>query len=324
MTDLAADITAVRRFNRFYTRRIGVLNAGLLQSRFSLAEVRLLYELAQRSDATATDLSRDLGMDPGYVSRLLHGLARRRLVGRRVSRTDGRRRSLRLTLAGRRAFLRLDHRANEEIRTLLAPLAPGDRRRLLQALENVEAVLRDAPRERPPFVLRPPNPGDLGWVVARHGALYSQEYAWDARFEGLVAGVVAEFVRNFDPRRERCWIAELGGEPVGSVFLVRGSDTVARLRLLLVEPQARGLGIGRRLVDECVRFARGSGYERVTLWTNSVLDAARHIYEAAGFRLTQEAPHDLFGSGLVGQTWELELGSVSAGGLPGPRPASVG
>jgi DNA-binding MarR family transcriptional regulator/ribosomal protein S18 acetylase RimI-like enzyme len=307
MPDHDPRIAAVRRFNRFYTHRIGALNEGLLQSRFSLAEVRVLYELAHRTDATAAELGRDLAMDGGYLSRLLRGLARRGLVGRRASRTDGRRRQLRLTEAGRRAFQRLDTRASEEIRALLAPLATGDQRRLLGAMETVEAILRAAPRERSPYLLRPPRPGELGWVVARHGALYAAEYGWDERFEGLVAGVVADFVRGFDPRRERCWIAERDGEPVGSVFLARGSDAVARLRLLLVEPSARGLGIGKRLVEECIRFAREVGYRRVSLWTNSVLVAARHIYEAAGFRLTQEEPHQLFGSGLVGQTWDLEL-----------------
>jgi DNA-binding MarR family transcriptional regulator/N-acetylglutamate synthase-like GNAT family acetyltransferase len=307
MADLVPRIAAIRRFNRFYTHRIGALNEGLLQSRFSLAEVRVLYELAHRTDPTAAELGRDLAMDGGYLSRLLRGLARRGLVGRRACRADGRRRHLRLTEAGRRAFQRLDTRASEEIRALLAPLASGDQRRLVGAMETVEAVLRAEPRERLPYLLRPPRPGELGWVVERHGALYAEEFGWDERFEGLVAGVVAEFVRGFDRRRERCWIVEREGEPVGSVFLVRGSDTVARLRLLLVEPNARGLGIGKRLVEECIRFAREAGYRRVSLWTNSVLVAARHIYEATGFRLTEEEPHQLFGSGLVGQTWELEL-----------------
>jgi DNA-binding MarR family transcriptional regulator/predicted GNAT family acetyltransferase len=307
MSDLDLRTAAIRRFNRFYTHRIGVLNERLLRSRFSLAEVRILYELAHRTDPTAAELARDLAMDGGYLSRLLRELARRGLVGRRASRTDARRRQLRLTEAGRRAFQRLDIRASEEIRALLAPLASGEQRRLIGAMDTVEAILRDTPRERVPYLLRPPRPGELGWVVERHGTLYAEEYGWDERFEGLVAGVVAEFVRGYDPRRERCWIAERDGEPVGSVFLVRGSDTLARLRLLFVEPGARGLGIGKRLVEECVRFARTAGYRRVSLWTNSVLVAARHIYEVTGFRLTQEEPHQLFGSGLVGQTWELEL-----------------
>ncbi len=300
-------IATVRRFNRFYTRRIGVLTDRLLRSRFSLAEVRVMYELAHRSDPTAAEIARELGYDGGYLSRLLKDLMGRGLVGRRASVADARRRHLHLTQRGRAAFQVLDARSNEEVRDLLDPLGVGDRNRLIGAMEAIEDVLGAPPVGHTSFVLRPHGPGDMGWVLQRHGVLYFEEYGWDARFEALVASIVAEFLQKSDSRRERCWIAEKEGEPVGSVFLVRGSDTVAKLRLLLVEPSARGLGIGRRLVEECIRFARQVGYLRISLWTNSLLLAARGIYEATGFRLVQEEPHQRFGSGLIGQTWELDL-----------------
>jgi len=306
-------VAAVRRFNRFYTRQIGVLNEGLLKSPFSLAEVRVLYELAHRERPTATELARELGLDAGYLSRILRGFEQRGFIERQPSEVDGRQSRLLLTTEGRSAFTALDARSSEEIALMLRALAAGEQRRLVEAMRTIETSLgarrdRSAHDERSAsYVIRPHQPGDMGWVVHRHGVLYAQEYGWDERFEALVAGIVAEFIQNFDPKRERCWIAERDGEIVGSVFLVKKSDAVAKLRLLLVEPSARGLGIGRRLVGECLRFARQAGYRTVTLWTNSVLHAARRIYQEAGFRLVSEERHHSYGHDLVGQTWELEL-----------------
>ncbi len=300
-------VDAVRRFNRLYTRRIGALRAGLLDSPFSLAEARLLYELAHRERPAAAELARDLGLDAGYLSRLLRGLERRRLIGRERSRADGRRSLLSLTTAGRRTFATLDARSSAEVRSMLEKLPESGQRRLVEAMRDVERLLGGAPEPKVPYLLRPHRPGDMGWVVHRHGALYAQEYGWDERFEALVATIVAKFIENFDPKRERCWIAERDGGIVGAVFLVSKSPAVAQLRMLYVEPDARGLGIGRRLVDECERFAREKGYRKIVLWTNSILHAARHIYEAAGYRLVAAAPHHSFGHRLVGQTWELKL-----------------
>ena len=306
-TALDTQVRATRRFNRFYTRRIGVLEEGLLQSPFSLTEARILFELADRSDPDAAALARDLGLDPGYLSRLLRGLRRRRLVASRPVPGDRRRRRLQLTEAGRGAFAELDARSQAAVDDMLRRLPGRERERLVRAMDRIQRLLDAPPVESAPVTLRPPRAGDLGWVVHRHGVLYAREYGWDARFEGLVADVVAQFVRQFDAQRERAWIAERDGEPVGSVFLVRQSDEVAKLRLLLVEPAARGLGLGRRLVAECIAFARERGYRRITLWTNDVLHAARHLYEEAGFRVMERAPHAAFGEGLVGETWELEL-----------------
>jgi DNA-binding MarR family transcriptional regulator/GNAT superfamily N-acetyltransferase len=298
-------VAAVRRFNRFYTSRIGVLH--YLGSDFSLAEVRVLYELAHRpTPPTAADLGKDLSLDAGYLSRLLRGFERRGLIARTRSESDGRRSHLALTAAGRAAFAPLGARSHDEMAALLAPLSDADQRRVIEAMETIETVLGggDGP---PPFILRPHRPGDMGWVVQRHGALYAQEYGWDERFEALVASIVAKFVERYDPARERCWIAEKDGEPVGSVFLVKKSKTVAQLRLLIVEPKARGLGIGARLVAECERFAREAGYRTITLWTNSVLTSARRIYEAAGYRQVDTERHHSFGHDLVGETWEKAL-----------------
>jgi DNA-binding MarR family transcriptional regulator/N-acetylglutamate synthase-like GNAT family acetyltransferase len=315
--DLDAPVAAVRRFNRFYTRRIGVLERGFLKSPFSLAEVRVLYELAHRDAPTAADVARDLGLDPGYLSRLMRHLVARSLVERRPSGRDGRRQHLRLTGAGRRAFAELDRRQTAEVRHLVRAVDPAQRTRLTGAMQAIEQVLGATTEPAPGYLLRPPHPGDLGWVVHRHGALYAQEYGYDERFEALVAQIVADFVAHARPRRERCWIAERDGAIVGSVFLVHKSPTVAQLRLLLVEPSARGLGIGRRLVDECIRFARQAGYRRMVLWTQSELLAARHIYEAAGFHLTAREPHDSFGRRhLVAETWELTLDGPRMMGQP--------
>ena len=303
-------VATVRRFNRFYTRRIGVLDEGHLHSPFSLAAARVIYELANRDNPpTASGIARDLALDAGYLSRLVRDFQRRGLVTRTRSQHDGRESHLRLTAKGRSTFRDLDTRAHDDIAALLAPLADHDQRRLVDAVRVVEEVLTpDAPRDTR-FALRQPRPGDMGWVVASHGALYHAEYGFDARFEALVARIVADFVDNFDAKRERCWIAERAGENVGSVFVVRHPERkgVAKLRLLLVEPSARGLGIGAQLVDECTRFAREKGYHTLTLWTNSVLGSARRIYEAAGYRLIHEEAHRSWGRELVGQTWELAL-----------------
>ena len=304
---LSQRVAAVRRFNRLYTKQIGVLDERFLHSPFSLTAARVLYELAQRDETTATELRRELGLDAGYLSRILQGFARRRLINRKRAYQDARQSLLRLSGAGRRAFARLDAESHAEVATLLERLPGAEQHRLVAAMETIAALLGAAPERRVPYVLRPHRPGDMGWVVSRHGELYAREYGWDEQFEALVADIVATFIKQYDPKRERCWIAERDGENVGSVFLVKESETVARLRLLLVEPQARGLGIGDRLVDECIRFARRAGYRKMTLWTNSVLDAARHIYERAGFQLVREEPHHSFGHDLIGQTWDLDL-----------------
>jgi DNA-binding MarR family transcriptional regulator/GNAT superfamily N-acetyltransferase len=305
--DLETRIDAVRRFNRFFTRRIGVLREGLLHTPYSLAEARILFELAHRDDLTASDLSRELGLDPGYLSRILARLEQQGLIDKVRSETDARRRLLSLTPEGEGAFSLLDGRSREEVAEMLGELSEGDQRRLLEAMQTIEGVLTKGFKFSEPFFLRTHEPGDMGWVVHRHGVLYAREYGWDERFEALVAQIVADFINNFDPVKERCWIAEMGGENVGCVFVVKASDTVAKLRLLLVEPKARGLGLGTRLVEECIRFARSRGYKTLTLWTNSVLDAARHIYEEKGFRLVEEEEHHSFGIDLVGQNWELAL-----------------
>src|SRR5512145_615185 len=289
--ELDERIGAMRRFNRFYTQKIGVLREGLLDSPFSLSEARVLYELANRDAPTASELARDLGFDAGYLSRIVRGFQGRRLLAKRRSERDGRQSHLTLTAKGRRAFATLDRRSRAEIGGLLSALIIEDQRRLVAAMRTIEGIL--APDRRAPaaYLLRPHRPGDIGWVIGRHGALYAEEYGWDATFEALVAEIAGRFLRDFDAKRERCWIAERDGANVGSVFLVKDTDVVAKLRLLLVDPKARGLGIGRRLVDECIQGARMLGYARLTLWTNDVLHAARHIYERAGFRLAREEPH---------------------------------
>lgn len=306
-TTLDRRIAAVREFNRFYTRRIGVLDAAYLDSPFSVTEARVLYELAHRDAPTATEIGRDLGLDAGYLSRILARFARKGLLQRDRSAADGRRRHLSLTDAGRAAFAPLDTRSHDQIGAMLRQLAAPAQDRLVGAMRTVEQLLAPRAEQEAAFRIRQPCAGDMGWVVHRHGVLYADEYGWDARFEALVAGIVARFVERFDPAHERCWIAERGGEVVGCVFLVRRTKAVGQLRLLLVEPDARGMGIGRRLVEECIAFAREAGYRRVVLWTNDVLHAARRIYERAGFRLSAEEAHHSFGQDLVGQTWELRL-----------------
>jgi DNA-binding MarR family transcriptional regulator/GNAT superfamily N-acetyltransferase len=306
---LSKRVEAVRAFNRFYTRRIGVLEDGYLASPFSLSQARVLYELANRQEPTVAELARDLGLDAGYLSRMLRGFERERLIAKRSSPDDGRQRLLSLTARGREAFAPLDVASREQIVTMLGVLSADEQRRLLGAMQSVSRLLGGTADDSAPYLLRPHRPGDMGWVVQRHGTLYADEYGWDESFEALVAEIVAHFLRHFDPKRERCWIAERDGENIGSIFLVRDPERegVAKLRLLLVEPSARGLGVGRRLVDECIRFARQAGYRTITLWTNSVLVSARRIYEAAGFRLVHEAPHHSFEHDLIGQTWELRV-----------------
>ena len=297
-------VDAVRRFNRFYTRRIGALQAGYLGSPFPLPQARVLYELGQRGEATASELGADLDLDLGYLSRLLQGLRRRGLVQREPSKEDARRVRLSLTARGRKAFQQLDARSREEVAAMLGKLAGPDQERLVGALQAVESVLEKKPAE---IRLRAHRPGDMGWVVHAHGRFYAEEYGWDERFEALVADIAAAFIRNLDKDRERCWIAELDGEPVGSVFVVKENKTTAKLRLLIVDPRARGRGLGRRLVDECIRFARAKGYRRLVLWTQSNLAAARAIYRKAGFRKVREEKHASFGVKLTGEYWELGL-----------------
>lgn len=300
-------IDAVRAFNRFYTRQIGLLDEGLLKSAFSLTEARVLYELANRDGLTATDLTRDLGLDAGYLSRLLKKFEERGLVERAATEADARRSSIVLTSAGRQAFAPLNQDSHDQVAALLDRLPAPEQDRLVKAMQTVQRLLGEGAEPKIPYMLRPLQVGDIGWIVRRQGMLYAQDYCWDETYEALVAEILGAFIKSFDPKWERSWIAEREGEVVGSVFLVRKSDDVAKLRLLYVEPSARGLGIGKRLVEECVGFARTKGYKTLTLWTNDILTAARHIYEAAGFKLVEEERHHSFGKDLVGQNWNLQL-----------------
>jgi DNA-binding MarR family transcriptional regulator/GNAT superfamily N-acetyltransferase len=300
-------VNVVRDFNRFYTRKMGLLEEGLLKSELSLTEVRILYELARRDGLTATGLGRDLGLDAGYVSRILKKFTARGLVARLPSPSDARQSLLRLTDAGHAAFAPLDAAASAEVSAMLERVPPGEREAVVKAMLVIQRGLGGGAHETALCRLRPLQPGDIGWITHRQAVLYNREYGWDETFEALVAEILAAFIRNFDPRRERAWVAERGGGIVGSVFVVRKSDEVAQLRLLYVEPSARGLGIGTRLVDECIRYARSRGYRMLTLWTNDVLVAARRIYVAAGFRLVDEQAHHAFGKDLVSQTWDLDL-----------------
>ncbi len=304
---VAERVKAVRAFNRFITVRFGVLERGFLGTNHSLTEARLIYELAQRSQTETADLRESVGVDSGYLSRLLARLDKAGLVSRTPSPADGRRQVVSLTVAGRKAWETLDARSSAQAGELLDSLPEADQRRLVGAMETVRRLTSQAPRDRT-LVLRPPEAGDLGWVVERHGTLYSHEYGWDERFEGLVAQVVGDYAGRSDRRRNSAWVAEVDGQPAGSIFLVEDDSATARLRLLLVEPAARGMGLGRRLVEEAIRFARRAGYEQVVLWTNDVLASARPIYEAAGFELLAEEPHSRFGPEVVGQDWRLRLG----------------
>jgi DNA-binding MarR family transcriptional regulator/GNAT superfamily N-acetyltransferase len=301
-------VAAVRRFNRFYTRQIGVLQEGLLDSPFSLTEVRVLYELAHHHGVTATELCAALNLDAGYLSRILRKFEKRAWIQRKSSASDRRQSLLTLTNKGATEFLPLEERSNQQVTRMLGEMSLEAQQQLIRSMEEIERVLSPPQENTQPYLLRSHQPGDMGWVVFRHGVLYSQEYRYDERFEALVARIVAEFIQNFDAGHERCWIAERNGERVGSVFLVRKSTSAAKLRLLLVEPSARGLGIGKRLVQECVRFARQVGFKKMILWTQSELLAARRIYEHAGFHLVGKKPHQSWGrKDLVSETWELKL-----------------
>jgi DNA-binding MarR family transcriptional regulator/GNAT superfamily N-acetyltransferase len=298
-------VDAVRRFNRFYTRRVGALQPQYLGGPYSLPQARVLYELGQRTACTASELGADLDLDLGYLSRLLQDLKRRGLVLGEAAKEDARRVRLTLTAKGRKAYQQLDARSRDEVGAMLSKLAAREQERLVGALQAVEGVLEKKTDNK--ASLRAHRPGDMGWVVGAHGRLYAQEYGWDERFEALVAEIAAAFIRHFDKSRERCWIAEMGGEPVGSALVVKKSTTVAKLRLLIVEPKARGIGLGRRLVEECIAFARAKGYRKLVLWTQSNLAAARHIYKSSGFKLVSTQRHQEFGIKLTGEYWELAL-----------------
>ena len=303
---MAAEVATLRAFNRFYTTVIGVLQEGLLETPYSLTEARVIFELAQRDSTELSDLRGAVGVDAGYLSRILARFETDGLLTRERSAMDGRRQVIRLTDRGRDVFALLDARSAEENQKLLARLSPENRRRLLDAMETIRVILQDRPRP-PAYLLRPPGPGDYGWVVQLHGTVYADEYGWDASFEALVARIVADFVDHRDPERERAWIAEVNGQPAGCMFCVKRDERTAQLRLLLVDPTVRGLGIGSRLVEECLRFARDAGYEEIMLWTNDVLEDARRIYQRAGFQLVDEERHHSFGHDLVGQNWARKL-----------------
>jgi DNA-binding MarR family transcriptional regulator/GNAT superfamily N-acetyltransferase len=303
---LDLQVAAIRAFNRFYTRKIGVVDE-VASSPFSLAEARVLYELAHCEQPTATDIRKELGLDAGYMSRILHDFERRRLVRRQQSETDERQKFLSLTVRGRRAFAPLDERSNRDVATMLEELSLTERKQLVDAVQTVRRLLGDNAEPRTPYLLRQHQPGDMGWIVHRQAILYAEEYGWDGTYEALAAEIVAQFIKNYDPKRERCWIAEKDGARVGAVFVAKASDKIAKLRLLHVEPEARGLGIGKRLVEECVRFAQQAGYSKLTLWTQSILHAARHLYKQAGFQVVRDEQHHSFGKDLTAETWELEL-----------------
>jgi DNA-binding MarR family transcriptional regulator/GNAT superfamily N-acetyltransferase len=301
-------IAAVRAFNRFYTPVIGLLREGLYGSPYSLTEVRVIYELAQRDGCETTELRTALGLDAGYLSRILARFGSDELITKEKSKTDGRRQVVRLTGAGRQLFADMESSSNRQVQELLAPIAEAGRRRLLAAMSTIQQVLTAPTGPRDAAVtLRPPRPGDLGWVIGRNGAVYAEQYGWDETYEALVARIVADYAAGHDPVREAAWIAEAGGRRAGCVFCVRKDDTTAKLRLLLVEPSARGMGIGSRLVAECVDFAKRNGYREMVLWTQSVLTGARRIYRRAGFELVESEPHHSFGHDLVGETWRLAL-----------------
>lgn len=301
-----AHVKAVRGFNRFYTQRIGVL-APYLGSEFSLTEVRVLYELAHRQQLTATELGRDLALDAGYLSRILRRFESQGWMARTPAPADARQSLLQLTEAGYQAFTPLQQRSRDEAAALLAPLSGPAQQELTAALTTVQRLLSPASLPAPRVLLRDPQPGDMGWVVQQHGEIYAREYGWNSEFEALVADIVAGYIRKYRPDSDRCWIAELNGERVGSIFVVRKSATVAQLRMLILTPQARGLGLGARLTDECIHFARSRGYKKMVLWTNSCLDNARALYAKRGFQLVKSEPYTGFGKDLVGETWALRL-----------------
>ena len=301
-------VDTVRAFNRFYTRRLGLLGEHHLDSAFSLTEMRVLYELAYRDAPAAADIGRELGLDAGYLSRILRRFEARGLIARTPSSADGRQSLLRLTRKGRAVFIPLEARARDEVAALLRRIATPHQREVVTAMDTIERLLGGPRADGEPYLLRGHQPGDMGWIIHRHAAMYAREWGYNDEFEALVARICADFLDQFDPAAEHCWIAERRGEIVGSVFVVRKSKTVAKLRLLLVEPEARGLGIGRRLIDECIRFARQAGYRKLTLWTQSDLGAARRLYQKAGFRRVQTKPNPNFGrADLISETWDLAL-----------------
>jgi DNA-binding MarR family transcriptional regulator/GNAT superfamily N-acetyltransferase len=300
-------IGAVRAFNRFYTRKLGVLDQQLLKSPFSLSEARVLYELAHRDDLAAKEIGIELGLDAGYLSRIIQKFDEDGLITRKPLPSDRRQYRLGLTAKGRQAFAKVNRSSHDDVAAMLAAMPPGDRRRLTGAMAVIQRLLGAPDGPRAPAILRGHRPGDMGWVVQSHGALYASEYGFDSSFEALVAEIAAKFLTSFDASRERCWIADIDGSQVGSVFLVKHTDDVAKLRLLLVDPAGRGQGLGQRLVAECIAFARARGYRRITLWTQSILVAARRIYQDAGFALVATEPHRSFGQDLIGETWEREL-----------------
>jgi DNA-binding MarR family transcriptional regulator/GNAT superfamily N-acetyltransferase len=308
-TEITGEIADFRQFNRMYSRYIGFLTEGLLNSNYSLPEARVLYELATRNAPKATEIAEALGMDPGYLSRVLGKFERDGLLRRKASEKDGRFAELLLTAQGRSAFKKLNALADEQARAVLQDLPPAARQDLVSGMRSVESILMKVDRRRIPHVLRPHRVGDMGWVVYREALGYAEQYGWDATFEALVAKIVSDFITNFEPSRERCWIAELDGQNVGHIFLVKHPTQAhtAKLRLLFVEPSARGTGLGEALVNECVRFALAAGYRKIVLWTQSTLTAAHRIYQKAGFRLVKEEPHHSFGHDLTGQEWELDL-----------------
>ncbi|WP_113884313.1 MULTISPECIES: bifunctional helix-turn-helix transcriptional regulator/GNAT family N-acetyltransferase [Cytobacillus] len=302
-------ISAVRHFNRFMTRQIGALREGLLHSPYSLTESRILFEIATNEDPKASNLTQELGLDPGYLSRILARFEERGLIKKERSAKDARQRILKLTPEGEKAFSKLNERSYNEIADLLGKLSESEQQQLINAMKTVEGLIskNESLKFSGPYFLRQHEPGDMGWVVHKHGLLYSQEYGWDGRFEALVSQIAADFINNYNPKRERCWIAEMNGETVGSIFVVEGSEDTAKLRLLIVDPKARGLGLGSQLVEECINFSKQAGYKKLVLWTNSVLKEARHIYQKKGFQLVKEEKHHSFGHDLVGETWELLL-----------------
>lgn len=307
MSELDRRVESMRRFNRFYTQKIGVLHEGLLKSAFTLTQLRVFYELVYREHPTAAELCNDLNLDPGYLSRILSDFEKHGLIERTPSDDDGRESLLGLTKKGLEAFAPLNARSHQEMAALLTNLSTSEQNRLLEAMQTIETLLDAKPEQKTPYLLRPHQAGDMGWIVYRHGVLYAQEYGWDEQFEALVASIVVKFLQRFNPKRERCWIAEKDGEIVGSVFLVKHTKNIAQLRMLYVEPFTRGMGIGKRLVEECIRFARQAGYKKIILWTQSILYAARHIYEATGFKIVKTESHHSFGHDLVAEIWELKL-----------------
>ena len=306
---VSGEIAKFRHFNRMYTRYLGTLNEGLLNSDYSLAEARVLYELANRDAPKASEIAEGLGMDPGYLSRLLGKFERDGLLQKKMSEQDGRFAELVLTTRGKSVFKKLNELSNEQARAALEGLPPTARAEVIHCMQSIEELLMKTDGSRTPYVLRPHRVGDMGWIVYREGLAYAEQYGWDATFEALAADIVSHFINHFDPVRERCWIDEVDGRHVGHVFLVKhpSQAQTAKLRLLFVEPSARGTGLGHALVNECVRFARTAGYRKIVLWTQSILTAAHRIYQGAGFRLVKEEPHHSFGQDLVGQEWELDL-----------------